>query len=242
MLHVICWKWQHPTYRTKFTAHHVNVLAAMLRRTYSQEYRLICVTDDPEGIECETFPLWKDCGKLTNPSGAHLPSCYRRLRIFSSAATSEMGIADGERVVSIDLDVVILKDIHPMVMQHRRAPFAGWKGVGSYHAVTYNGTFFMFDAGRMKWLWDEFDPETSPRRANVARYFGSDQGWMSYKLAGGAPGWTRDDGIYSFSSHIVGHYRQPPENARIVSFNGKQKPWDPEIQKKHPWLLDHWRL
>lgn len=233
----VCWKWNGHGYRTVYTAEHVNVLQAMLKRHYLKEHRFICVTDEPVGIEGETFPLWKDCDRLMNPSGKHLPSCYRRLKIFSSATTRAMGIKDGARVVSIDLDVVLLSNVLPLF--ERPEKFVGWKRVGAFHPVAYNGTLFMFRTGMMDWLWDEFDPIQSPRRSIQAKYFGSDQGWISYRLQGGEAGWTKSDGIYSYSSDV--QHRVVPRDARIVSFNGKRKPWEDVVRNESLWVTRHWK-
>ena len=206
---------------------------------------MVCVTDDPTGIEIETFPLWSDLNDFGNPSGKHLPSCYRRLKLFSSLVQSEMDIQYDSRVVWIDLDVVFVRDVTPMFEKFKfsDAPFVGWKGVGAHQPTVYNGTLVMFRAGRVGHLWRDFDPKTSPQATIKARYFGSDQGWISYKMAGQAPGWSTTDGILSYSrdarpSRVVGI----PPYARIISFNGKAKPWDAEVQRRSPWILDHWRL
>lgn len=237
-LTIVCWKWHAPGYRTSYTAEHVNILFAQFKRRMSEPFRMICVTDDPDGVECETYPLWDDCSQLRNPSGDHFPCCYRRLRVFDVDTTRAMAIKDGDRVLSIDLDVTVLKD--PAHLFRHSDAFVGWKRIGSFHPVAYNGTIFLFRAGRMQHLWSDFDPTSSPEEARNARYFGSDQGWMSYKLAGKVPGWTRSDGIYSYSSDVS--HKRLPENAVIVSFNGKRKPWDPVVLQNDPWIRDHWRL
>lgn len=240
MITFVCWKWSEPNYRTKFTAEHANVWNAGIRRHYGADCRTICVTDDPEGVRFETFPLWHDLDDVRNPSGSHLPRCYRRLKIFSRYVTSEMDIAEGDPVVSLDLDVVFVRSIRPMFSEIE--DFKGWRGVGSFQPVVYNGTLFQFRAGRAEFLWTDFDPATSPGLANRERYFGSDQGWISYRLDGCAPGWSADDGILSFSSDLHPNRQTLPSHARIVSFNGKRKPWDDYVQQESPWIKNYWRL
>lgn len=242
----VCWKWRQPNYRTTYTAEHVNVWAAMLRRHYRAPSRLICVTDDPRGVTgCETFPMWSECDGLVNPSGPHLPSCYRRLKIFDPRVTSEMDIDDGAPVTSIDLDVVFVADLQPVVDKFPDAPFVGWRGVGARNPVVYNGSIFRFRAGRAPFLWHDFNPERSPLEANKAHYFGSDQGWISYRLKGSAPGWGVLDGVLSYSSNLsqqrgIHNRRVLPGHARIVSFNGKRKPWEAAVQQASPWIGKHW--
>jgi hypothetical protein len=235
-----CWKWGQAGCRTIYNASHVNIWANMMKRHYKGEHRLVCITDNPRSIEIETFPLWNDHSKLRNPNGAHLPSCYRRLKIFSTPQQAAMGIAAGERVVSMDLDIVILRDITPMFDTHSEHTFFGWKRVSSNpkKPAGYNGSVFMFTAGKFDFLWDTFDAVESPMRTRKARQFGSDQGWISFNLDGNGPGWTQFSGMYSYSSDIYKHGLPP--NARIVSFNGKSKPWMGAVKQHDPWIARHY--
>ena len=192
----VCWKWRQVNFRTVYTAEHVNTWAAMLRRHYRKPHRAICITDDPEGItECDTHQIWSDLADLSNPSGPHLPRCYRRLKIFSQLVTAELDVDLGELVMSTDLDIVIVADIVPIVHKYPEASFVGWRGVGAHNPCVYNGSLFRFRAGTVDFLWNEFDPQTSPREAIAHKYFGSDQSWLSYRLRGAAPGWNQTDGV-----------------------------------------------
>lgn len=246
----ICWKWHQRHYRTPYTAEHVNVWAAMVEKNYPRLHRKICITDDPVGItRCETFPLWNDHSDLRNPSGPHLPSCYRRLKIFSMDTTAEMDIDEDAWVVSMDLDIVITGDLEHLLHKFPDAPFVGWKGVGAHQPTVYNGSLFRFRAGRMSHLWHEFDPKLSPVRSIQERYFGSDQSWISYRLRGTAPGWTAADGVLSYSSNLGqrsmttgGKRAFLPMHSKIVSFNGKHKPWDSHVKSASPWIERYWRL
>lgn len=243
MITFVCWKWNSDLYKHKYTAEHVNVWARSLKRNLGDgDFRFLCITDDPTGVEIETASLWGDHNDLLNPSGKHLPSCYRRLKLFDVETTRSLGVEDGDRVVWIDLDVVFVDDVRPM-FKGRDADFVGWRGVGAYHDETYNGTIVMFRAGRVQDLWDDFDPETSPAIVAEKRYFGSDQGWLSYKMSGRADWWGTRDGMFSFNRDVRGsrRYVEAPRGARIVSFNGRSKPWDDMVRVKCPWVKEHWR-
>ena len=246
MITFVGWKWHQQNHRTTYTAEHANIWRSMIDRYYKEPHRVVLITDDPRGVNFETFPLWQDCGKLINPSGAHLPSCYRRLKIFDPLVLAEMDVEEGEYVVSLDLDVVIVNDIRTMINRYDGADFVGWKGIGAYNPVVYNGTLFKFRAGRMSHLWRDFDPVRSPIEANQARFFGSDQGWLSYRLRGEAPGWTAEsDGVLSYTTHLHGIRARGarhmiPSHARIISFNGKRKPWEASVQQSSPWIRNHW--
>lgn len=238
MINIVCWKWVHPTYRTRYTAEHVNMLYAMLKKYCRRPFRLICVTDDATDVQCETFPLWGDLAEMQNPNGFNLPCCYRRLKLFSRETQREMRIHPGDSVVSFDLDVVIVDEISGLF--DRDVPFIAWKGKGAFQPHVYNGSLWMFKAGELEWMWTEFDPIKSPRETRAARFFGSDQGWLSFRLATeNSPGWNDKDGVYSYSRDV--RMRVLPHKARIVFFNGKHKPWDEVTCRQTPWVARHWR-
>jgi hypothetical protein len=211
----------------------------MVARHLKQPHRYVCVTDDPGIVDCETYPIWKDHNELKNHLGQDFPSCYRRLKIFDPETTRAMGIADGERVVSLDLDVVIVSALDPLF--DRPEDFVGWRVPGGRNPSVFNGTLFMHRATTMSRLWNDFSPKDSPRLAMSSGYFGTDQGWLSYRLAQSAAGWTRDDGVlgYNQDCRLTGAV---PAHARIISFHGgARKPWDARVRVESPWIIDHWR-
>lgn len=185
-------------------------------------------------MKCETFPLWNDFSHMKNESGAHLPSCYRRLKLFSNEVSKQFG----GRIVSLDLDVVITGDLSPLWDQ--KDNFLGWRVPGVVHPQVFNGSMWMFRAGTQDPLWSKFVWNVSPTEANKAGYFGSDQAWISYKIADKSRGWTREQGVLSYPRE---QRRQPLHPwVRVVIFHGKRKPWDLQTQKDSPWIADHWRL
>lgn len=238
LLTFVCWKWTQPGCRSSYTAQHVNVFRNMISRNVMMPHRIICVTDDPKGITCETYPLWNDFNTISNPNGSHLPSCFRRLKLFDGATTDAMGIPRDSKVISLDLDIVILKDITVMYTNYNEA-FTGWKRISPSRPIEYNGSMWMLRAGRMQDVWDNFNPIRSPLIARRQKHYGSDQGWISYYLRGAYPGWTRSDGMYSYSSDV--YKRIFPKNARIISFNGKHKPDMGHVQVENPWIRHYYR-
>lgn len=220
---VVCFKWRPaPGYRSTFAPSTVNSLAVMVRRHYPRPVRVICVTDDPAGIDpsIETVPLWNDFADLPSPHGGNNPSCYRRLRLFHP----EIGAVLGARFVSLDLDCVITADVSSL--WDRPEPLVCWGDTNPLPGSHYNGSMILLTAGARPRVWTEFDPKTSPRLALKAKCFGSDQGWMSYCLGPGEPRWSTSDGVFSFRNHIkTSPGRALPSGARIVFFHGKQDPW-----------------
>lgn len=236
ILTVVTFKWK-PTlgYRSLFLAEHVNVLRNMLERNLkSQPWRLVCVTDDPDGIDkrVKTVPLWDDYASIPNPSYTNGPSCYRRLKVFSPAAKRLFG----SRILMMDLDVVIVGDISQVV--DRKEDFVI---LGDTNASTwYNGSLVLFTAGARPQLWEQFDPVESPKRAQAMRHHGSDQGWITTCLGTGEAKFGPEHGVYSYRTEIMRNGGQLPKNAKIVIMHGKVDPWSREA-KRHDWVQEHWR-
>lgn len=241
MLNFVLWKWkQKPMFRELYRPEYVNAAVRMIDQRVRLPHRVICVTDDPRGVECPTHPLWDDHRGLSNISGQHLPSCYRRLKLFDPSTQLAMGIPAGERVVSVDVDAVGTNDMTHLFT--RREPFVGWTVKGSQQKLVLNGSMFMFTAGDYQHVWSTFDPRTSPMRALNSGFMGSDQGWMSKCLIGtpGLGGWTQRDGVLSFTRDVV-KGGVAPSSGCIVFFAGNRKPWHAEVQDSAPWVSKYVR-
>lgn len=243
MLHFVLWKWNQTGFRSRYTSHHVNVMSRMIARNCPDPHRVICVTDDPVGIvpAVKTYPLWNDHSGLVNASGAHLPSCYRRLKLFDPETQAALEIEKGHRAMSIDLDTVILDDMGPLI--RRPHPFVGWYVPGARHDRVFNGSMWMFTAGEFDWMWKGFHPERSPKAAIAAGFFGSDQGYISHQLAHvkDLGHWTESCGVLSYGRDVRAR-RALPRHARVVFFHGKIKPWDTRAKMESRWIDQYWRL
>jgi hypothetical protein len=213
----------------------------MLRRNLKgMRYRILCITDDAQGVtECETYPLWNDGSDLLNASGEHLPSCYRRLRLYDRATQMDMGISKGDRIVSMDLDALITGELKALLQTEGR--FVGWQLKGAHHPKVFNGSFQMFDAGDLQEIWSEFDPMMSPYRAQRALFMGSDQAWLSMNLVGKPGsvgiGWPM---IASYPQNVrlqATHAR----DTRIIFFHGRTKPWHPAAFTETGLPKQYWR-
>lgn len=232
MISVVTFKWSTPGYRSKFTAEHVNIMRAMVRRQYKKPHRFICITDDPKGIDpdIEVFPMWDDFKDIPNPTwGAKGPSCYRRLKVFHS----DFERIAGKRFVCIDLDAVIVGDLEPLWDRPEdfviyREPCGEWP---------YNGSMFLMTAGCRRQVWDDFDPLKSPRETNAAGYRGSDQAWISYRLGSGEAVWDRPE-VIGYRGRDGQATIDQVSKASIVMFFGPRDPWDvPDL-----WVRQHYRL
>lgn len=235
MLTFVAFKWK-PTrgYRSNFGPESVIVLRNMINRHYHEPHRFVCVTDDVSGLQgVETFPLWNDHAEVPNPNGSHNPSCYRRLKLFSQDARKWFG----DRLVCIDLDTVIVRDITPLF--DTDVDFKIWGESDFPKTQWMNGSLWMLKTGTRTKVWTEFNPRVSPWGASRAGARGSDQGWMSYILGKNEAMWGREDGIYSFRKHIAATGLLP-EDARLVCWHGRIDPWHPEAQRI-PWVREHYQ-
>lgn len=235
MLSIVCWKWKASEgFPTQYDSTHVNALRQMVERVYNKPYRFFCVTDDPSGLDnrVEAVPLWDDFADLYPQNGKVGLSCYRRLRLFSP----EAGIMFGDRIVSIDLDVVLTGDMSPLWDED--VEFAMCAAFTS--RSIYNGSMWMIKAGAREKVWHDFDPNNVARICAEQGLRGSDQAWISLCLGPDERKWTTDDGIYSYSNHLFPAGGELPENARLVSFNGNKKPWQLGLRKKYEWIKEGW--
>lgn len=236
VLTIVTWKWHTPGYRSVFTAEHVNVLARMIARNYPHPHRVVCVTDEISGLDSaiDVLPAWNDFADVPSPHGRKNPSCYRRLRLFHPDAEQWFGIY----AVSIDLDCVITGDLSPVWNRPEDAVF--WGDTNPQPGSHYNGSMMRIRTGSRPQVWTDFDPRRSPELALQARSWGSDQGWLSYKLGPGEAKWGRSDGVYSFRNDIKPTPQKGlPDNARIVFWHGADDPWG-DLGQRLPWVREHW--
>ncbi len=241
MLTFVCWKWTGPDPARTFPPASVNVLHAMLTRHYHAPFRLVCLTDDPAGIDAaidvRPLPVTKADAlrSVHDRSGKLWPACFRRLWLFSEEAC-----VLGDRLVNIDLDVVILDDITEL-LQSKTASFVGWCSNNPDAWLKIAGGIWMLDAGQHTNVWTDFEPATSPTVAYNAGYHGSDQAWLSHKLYPPKERWSAVDGLLKLG-WLAHTGRPPPHGARIIFTNGFNPPWRHEVQLGSRWILDHWKL
>jgi hypothetical protein len=236
VLSFVTWYWKgNGNSRYSFDAQSVNVLFRMLDRHYPEPHRNICVTNLPKGIDSsiEIVPDREDFATIINPSGAHNPSCYRRLRAFAPDA----GEVFGERLVSFDLDAVIVGDLRPLF--DRPEDFVIWGQSDFPKRQFYNGSLWMLRTGTRTRVWTEFSPRLSPLRQRRAGVRGSDQGWMSLVLGPHEARWGEKDGVYSYRVHIQPRGNVLPNNAKVVAFHGRLNPFSYEC-RNIPWIEEHY--
>lgn len=218
MITVVCWLWKRPDGSRLFGPEYVNKLRNMLARHLHREHELVCVTDDRTGIDpgvrTERITAFQDT-----------PRCRRRMKQYDREFAGRLGT----RILSIDLDVVIVDDITPLV--DRREPLVLWK-VG--YAGVYSGSFVLYDFSALHSLYEAFaaDPVNYPLRSQ-AHGTPSDQAMINhYLLNRDVPHWTERDGFVTYfgkgyesrAHHGVGPANPDlPEGARIVVLGSADK-------------------
>lgn len=234
MLTVLCWKWKQADGTEKFGPEYINRLRAGLDKHLRLDHELVCVTDDPRGLD-------GDIRTLPIVDFTDTPRCRRRMVQYSADFAAHVG----RRILSIDLDVVLVDDITPIV--DRPEPLVCWR---VNHAQVYSGSFVLMNAGVLDGLYRRFasDPTGYPARVQP-RGVASDQAMLNHWLRSQAPipFWTEADGFvtyygdgYEHLEHFgVGPRRQVlPPGARIVVLGSADK--TVMDSGRYPWVREHW--
>lgn len=224
MIRVLTWYWQQPGGRARYTAQHVNILAAMVRRNLSMPHTFACVTDIPEGIDpsIEIIAPPRDFEDWRIPSwGKDKPQCLRRIAMFAPDAAKSFG----ERFVCMDLDCVVTGQLDPMF--ETDAPFK--IAVGTGKGRPYNGSMMLITAGARSQVYERFTLAGAIEAGKT--FVGSDQAWIMHCLGPKEAVWTQADGLEYWTN-----WRRNPRS-RVTFFPGGTKPWD----VTDPFLRSHYR-
>lgn len=133
----------------KYPPEYVNKLHNMVKRHLYVDHDFICITDNPEGVECKTLPVEED-----------LPGWWSKLTLFRKKA---YGL---ERVLFFDLDVVITGDLIPLAWY--TGDFAIIK---DWNVPTYNSSVFNLRIGSRVGVWNKF----SKNKERMMKIYPGDQ-------------------------------------------------------------------
>lgn len=218
MTTVVCVKWGE-----KYGAEYVNKLHAMVRRHASGRPRFVCFTDDADGIN-KTI----ECKKLPEK----LEGWWNKLIFFTPLGLEPIG----EKLLFLDLDVVIVDSIDPL-LQHPGdfVIIRDW-----WQPNIYNSSVFLLMVGTRPQVWDAMVMDASFRDASagdrlwpdIHERYASDQEWITEQVAD-AEIWPAQWCV-SFKNDCVSGI---PDGARIVCFHGRPKPHEYPA----PWVKKMWR-
>lgn len=213
---------------TRYDIAYVNRLGQGLRRHMDVPYRFVVVTDRAR----QFGPTVDYQEPLPNPELAGR-GCFCRLVTFSTDWQRKLGLTIGDRVLVLDLDLVIVGNLRPLL--ERDQPFVILQGVNSpTHPTPYNGSVWLTTAGYRPDVWDDFSVEAAEKLPKAE--FADDQQWMFHKLPN-AGAYTEKDGVWAFRKGAWEADTGLPANARIVAFPGRR---DPSQFVNLPWLRRHW--
>jgi hypothetical protein len=219
----------------RYTTEYVDRLADAVRRNMDIPYRFVCAVDERRTFKTDVQQVIMpnlDLAEIGGPNDR--PGCLPRLRLFDPLWQRQLGIDPGDRVMVLDLDIVIVGKLAPLF--DRPTEFTILQGV-NYHDGKFNGSVWTTTGGYRPDVWSDFSVEACENIPNHG--FANDQAWLEYKLAAVAGAYTpAADGVYAIAK--PGWPKQQPHapaNARIVAFPGARDP----AQFTHlPFVRRHW--
>ncbi len=202
---------------TAYGPEYVNNLAQMIARNITQDFKLYCLTDDPQGLDerIDVIPLPDDLEKW-----------WGKLYLFKPGLFPK-----GERICFFDLDTVILGNLDEILTYD--GPFATL--IDFYWPHLLGPAMMLWKAGENTKVWDEWVAQEKPRHPM------GDLWWINTlddgKFANKADRlqWLFP---YQFVSFKVHCNPNPHELAKVVIFHGHPKPSD--IAQGH-WVRNAWR-
>lgn len=213
MLIISTWRWG-----AKYQGHYVERLKAGIARNLKQEHRFAVF-----GPEADDDYLTK------------VPGCFCRLRMFSPVWQQKHQISRGDRIVCIDLDVVVTGPLDELF--DRSEDFVILQGANAQNPCPYNGSVQMLRAGCHAQVWSDF----SLKNAGMVPFheFPDDQGWLAARIPN-ASGWKvgSESGIYAFQKPGWPKGDALPSDARVVAFPGWR---DPNRFAHLGWVKEYWR-
>lgn len=245
MLGVVCLKWG-----DKYPPDHVNRLHRMVRRHLRREHAFFCLTDNPEGLD-------EGVAVLPLPD-LQLVGWWNKLWLFSADFPLR------GRVLFLDLDLVILRDLDALVDFEAERLFVS---IADYvHEREFNTSVFHWQAGapELDAVWREFLAFKSAldlsRRANFFRYLAFLRRRLALKRRkrvasmGELTHLGRYQGSQKWLSELIwdkpwsaafpagwcGSYKRggaSHPDARLVVFEGRPKPHE---CLQLPWVRENW--
>jgi hypothetical protein len=211
VIHFGAWVWG-----SKYPQRYLDRLQAGVARNVTKPHR---------------FHIWSP--PIEDAHLTRIPGCFARLRTFDPEWQKAQGIEEGDRIVCLDLDLVITGNLDGLF--GRPFGFSILQGVNATNPCPYNGSVWSLHPGFRPDVWTDFTPEAA---AKVPFYsFPDDQAWFAAKMPNadkiGPP-----DGIYAFKKPGWPTGTDLPPNARIVAFPGHR---DPSQFTWIPWVSQHWR-
>jgi hypothetical protein len=211
VIHVVTWVWG-----DKYPQHYVDKLKRAVTRNLSEPHEFIVAKPFDEDKH------------LTEIQG-----CFARLRNFDPAWQKSNGIEEGDTILSLDLDNLIVGNIDHLVT--RLEPFVILQGVNAMNPNPFNGSVWSLKAGYRRDVWTDFSVERAKQVPFFA--FPDDQAWFHHKIPDAASFTPKDDGVYGFQKPGWPEDDKKPSNSSVVCFFGKR---DPSQFQHLEWVRRAW--
>lgn len=215
----------------------------MVRAHLGGDYRFVCFTDDPHGIdktiECRPIPPIP-VDRSARERG------WRKLATFDWPLGDLQGTA-----LFLDLDVVIMQSIDPLFELEGTFLMAPDKRLSA--RGIRNSSVYRFELGAHRDLLDEF----RAKPAAIAAEFRNEQAYLSSRMSAARvlgewpAAWCVSFKYDCLPPWPLNYTRaaQCPPGARIVFFHGHPKPHEAlegyyrlrRFTQPTAWLTDHWR-
>ena len=223
---VLCMKWG-----TIYPAEYVNVLYNACRRNITDEFRFVCLTNEPDGIhsDVEVFPI-PDIGL---DEWHYYNGAWPKLGVFLNDLYGLKG-----RCLFIDLDTVILESLDPFfelkgsLIAIDNAP---WSSSGLPPRTM--SSVFAFDLGALGYVVEQLQAD---RDALIEKYQIEQQ--YLHEYIQNINYWPQD-WLVSFKYHlrqplVLDRFlapNSPPKGTKLVIFHGKPRPIDLVRPPKGNW-------
>ncbi|WP_024851615.1 glycosyltransferase family protein [Hydrogenovibrio kuenenii] len=241
MVKVVCLKWG-----TKYSPEYVNRLYRMVKTHMTVPFSFMCITEDSEGLDSEI--------EIKSLPDLGLKGWWYKLLIFKPGF---LGVSDNEKVLFLDLDVVILNSLDSIVTYSDDFCISA---DDTEHQ--YNSSVMCFYPPKFSFIWEAFDAQ----KEAIVKQMHGDQDWIQYVYQNAViypkkliKSFKIDlDSKTPFSFGKVGRFlrkKMPfllpkgqveyPEDTAIVLFHGKPDPEDvmdgPFDKYRHaPWVKSAW--
>jgi len=210
---VLCIKWG-----TMYRPEYVNVMYGMVARNLSGPFKLVCFTDDREGIrpEVECLPL----PKLGVEVPAEAPGKWPKQALWAEDLFGLEGVA-----LFLDLDSVIVGSLDPYFEYGEADEVITARNWVKPWLRMSQTSVFRFKIGAHAYMLENLRED--PMLMVKYRY---EQNYVSSCIRGGVRfwphRWTKHFGIHCMGPWPLRYLRPPkqPRGARVITFPGKPKP------------------
>lgn len=199
---------------TKFPAHYVHRLQAMVQRALPLPHKFVCITDKPSRYDGIGSGIW------TVEPQRQLPGWYSKINLFDPE-TFEVG----SRVIYFDLDVVIAGSLLDFVACPQ--PFIMIREFNAKPLAAHNSSVMSWQPPYASEIYTKFEDDW------VRRSWGDQE--CIWAIMGNERIWDWPDSwVKSYKYHGRGSARPP---APITVFHGDPK----QDAVPESWVAEHWR-